>query len=84
MLINMKPNLHKIVVGLMKLGLTQKQIGAAVGCSQVNISLIYRGINGDARPTLRMCTAMVALAEKHGLNQNGGKKRAKKSTAVVP
>lgn len=74
----MKTDLSKIVVALMRHGMTQKQIAHETGCSQPNIALIASKKSGAINPTLKVAMGLIELAEKHGYTPTGTKKRAKK------
>ena len=52
---------------LQKIGLTQKQIGAAIGVAQPTISDMARGGSGITRPSYKVITGLESLAKKHGV-----------------
>ncbi len=78
----MKTDLSKIVVALLKEGLTQVQIAKEVGCSQPNINMIARKKSGAINPTWKVASGLIALAEKYGITPTGTKQRAKKGASA--
>ena len=55
------------ISGLRKAGLTQAQIGSAVGLKQTSISDMEAGKAGIKRPTYAVVSGLQQLAARHGV-----------------
>lgn len=55
------------ISGLLKAGLTQTQIGSAVGLGQTSISDMKAGKAGIKRPTYAVVSGLQELAKRHGV-----------------
>ncbi|MES2319973.1 MAG: helix-turn-helix transcriptional regulator [Pseudomonadota bacterium] len=49
-------------------GLTQSEIGEAIGCSQSTISDMMTGKSGLTRPSYKIISGLEALAKQHGVS----------------
>jgi len=68
-------NIQFTISGLRKAGLTQAQIGDAVGLKQPTISDMESGKCGVKRPSHGLVTGLTALAEKYGVALTPKRKR---------
>jgi len=59
-------NAQTIIKKLLKSGMTQVQIAAAIGCSQPSVSDIATGKTSD--PALSIGLALIDLAKKQGID----------------
>jgi transcriptional regulator with XRE-family HTH domain len=55
------------IKGLRQAGLTQAQIGSAVGLKQTSISDMEAGKAGIKRPSYTVVSKLAALAKRHGV-----------------
>lgn len=69
------------ISGLRKAGLTQSQIGDAVGLKQPTISDMESGKCGVKRPSHGLVTGLTALAAKYGVALSPKKKRKPRQAA---
>ncbi len=60
-------NIPFTISGLRKVGLTQAQIGAAVGLKQPTVSAMESGKCGIKRPSYGFVNELFALAKAHGV-----------------
>jgi transcriptional regulator with XRE-family HTH domain len=56
------------IKGLRKAGLTQTQIGDAIGLKQTSISDMESGKAGVKRPSYRVISGLERLAREHGVD----------------
>ena len=71
---------------LQKIGMTQKQIGAAIGVAQPTVSDMARGGSGITRPSYKVITGLELLAKEHGITTEppAPPKRRKADQATPP
>ncbi len=60
-------DIQRAITDLKGLGLTQKQIGCEIGCSQEAISQMASGKICKVRPSYKIVDGLKRLAEKYGL-----------------
>lgn len=60
-------NIPFTIAGLKQAGLTQSQIGEAIGCSQSTVSDMAAGKTGAINPSYKTVTGLLGLAEKRGV-----------------
>lgn len=72
-----------VIAGLSQAGLTQTQIGTAIGCSQSVVSEIAAGKLGTTRPSYQIVTGLAELAAKHGVPTSPPPKKARHKRAAV-
>jgi transcriptional regulator with XRE-family HTH domain len=60
-------NIPFTISGLRKAGLTQTQIGAAIGLGQTSISDMEAGKAGVKRPTYAVVNGLTELAKQHNV-----------------
>lgn len=57
----------QVLQDLQEAGLTQSEIGDAIGCSQSTISDMMTGKSGLTRPSYKIISGLEVLAKKHGV-----------------
>lgn len=77
-------NIPYTLAALLKVGLTQKQIGAAIGVSQPTISAMTNGQEGVTRPSYKVITGLETLAKEHGITTEPPTPRRRKADQVNP
>lgn len=69
---------------LQKIGMTQKQIGAAIGVAQPTISDMARGGSGITRPSHKVITGLESLAKERGILTEPPAPKRRKADQVTP
>jgi predicted XRE-type DNA-binding protein len=62
-------DIRNILMRLQAAGMTQAEIGAAIGCTQPTVSEMASGKVGTVRPSWKIVQGLTQLAEKRGLRR---------------
>lgn len=70
------------LAGLRKAGLTQAQIGDAIGVRQPTVSDMEAGKSGIKRPSHSLVIELTALAGRHGVPTDPPKRRTRRPPTI--
>lgn len=63
-------DIQKNILLLQSAGLTQREIGEALDCTQANVSAYARGVHGAVRPSNKIVERLRKLLKKQGLSRD--------------